>query len=170
VQEWPAGDLQLNQATSFHFKAERPMSDNPDVIESPLDESPGDDRAPLALAAGLIMALIAGGLWALLVYVTNLEIGYAAWGVGLAVGLAMSRVTRQRTQQLAYAAAVLALLGLVAGKAFIFIGSTGRIAKEFAGEDETLKSGIAWQMLEARELDAATLAEVDSTRAAGDTE
>lgn len=146
------------------------MSENADVNSSSFHDVPAsDDRAPLALAAGLVVALIAGGLWALIVFITNLEIGYAAWGIGLVVGLAMSRVTRDRTQQLAYAAAALALLGLVAGKAFIFVGSTGRFATDLATDDEMLKNGVAWQLYEARELDAPTLDELDRTRAAGDT-
>ena len=93
----------------------------------------------------------------------------SAWGVGLLVGLAMSRGTRARTRQLAYAAAGLALLGLLAGKVFIFAGSAGRVASEFAGNDDMMKGAVAWQMYDARELDAATLEEVDRTRAAGDT-
>ena len=145
------------------------MSDNPDVNES-FDETPAtDDRAPLALAAGLVVALIAGGVWALLVRFTGYEIGYVAWGIGFMVGIAMTRVTSQRSQQLAYAAAGLALVGLVAGKVFIVLGSAGPMAKEFADNDEMLKAGLAWQMYEERQLDAATLEELDRTEAAGDT-
>jgi hypothetical protein len=47
----------------------------------------GDDHTTLALAAGIVAALVAGGLWALLVQLTGYEIGYAAWGVGLLVGV-----------------------------------------------------------------------------------
>jgi hypothetical protein len=146
------------------------MSDDTELNESSYSEPPvTDDRAPLALALGLVVALVAGGLWALIVFITNLEIGYAAWGVGLMVGIAMSRVTRARTQQLAYAAAGLALLGLLAGKVFIFAGSAGRVASEFAGNDDIMKTGVAWQLYAVRELDPATLEELDRTRAAGDT-
>lgn len=145
------------------------MSDNLDVNES-FDETPvTDDHAPLAIAAGLVVALIGGGLWALLVRFTGYEIGYVAWGIGLMVGIAMTRVTSARTQQLAYTAAGLALLGLLAGKVFIFLGSAGPMAKELAGNDEMLKAGVAWQLYEERKLDAATLEELDRTQAAGDT-
>jgi hypothetical protein len=149
---------------------EHPMSDNFDVNEPSLPALPdGDDRSPLALALGLVMALIAGGLWALIVFVTNAEIGFAAWGVGLLVGLAMSRVTQNRTQQLAYAAAAFALLGLLAGKIFIFAGSAGRLATDLAADDDALKTAVAWQMYDDRELSPATLDELDRTRAAGGT-
>ena len=145
------------------------MSDSPDVNES-FDETPvADDHAPLAIAAGLVVALLAGGVWALIVRFTGYEVGYVAWGIGLMVGVAMTRVTQQRTQQLAYTAAALALLGLVAGKVFIFLGSAGPMAKELNDNDEFLKAGLSWQMYEERQLDAATLEELDRTQAAGDT-
>jgi Trk-type K+ transport system membrane component len=146
------------------------MSDNTELNESSFAEEPAtDDRAPLALALGLVTALVAGGLWAVLTFVTGLEIGYAAWGVGLLVGIAMSRVTNARTRQLAYAAAGFAVLGLLAGKIFIFAGSTGRIATELAGEDDAMKTAVAWQLYYARELSPATLEELDRAREAGDT-
>lgn len=136
------------------------MSDHPNA---------DDGNGPLALAAGLAAGLVAGGLWALLVRITNYEIGYAAWGVGLLVGWAMTRVTHRRTAQLAYAAAAFAVIGLVAGKAFIFASSGGAMAGDFAQDDELMASYIAWDMYDNRELDAATLEELDATQAAGDT-
>jgi hypothetical protein len=134
------------------------------------DVSPVDDgRGSLALALGLAAALAAGGLWAALVMVTSLEIGYAAVGVGFLVGLAMSRATALRTQQLAYAAALFALLGLIAGKAFIFAASSGAVAADFAADEEVMTSAVAWQMYSERTLDEVTLLTVDSVEAAGDT-
>lgn len=136
-----------------------------------VDEQPvhDDGRTPLALALGIAAAAAAGGLWAALVYITNLEIGYAAVGVGFLVGLAMSRATAQRTQQLAYAAAVFALLGLAAGKAFIFAASAGGIAEELTADDQVMRSAVAWQMYSERSLDEATLEAVDRTQAGIDT-
>jgi hypothetical protein len=128
-----------------------------------------DDRTPLALAMGLIAALAAGGLWAALVFVTDMEIGWAAWGVGGLVGLAMSKVTVNRSRQLALAAAGFAVLGLVAGKAFIFGASSGTIAEAIEADPAMMRGALAWQMYDARELDAATLAAVDDAQAAGDT-
>jgi hypothetical protein len=136
------------------------MSDHPNA---------DDGNGPLALAAGLAAGLVAGGLWALLVRLTNYEIGYAAWGVGLLVGWAMTRVTQRRTPQLACAAAGFAIIGLVAGKAFIFASSGAAIAGDFVQDDELMASYVAWNMYENRELDAATLEELDATQAAGDT-
>lgn len=128
-----------------------------------------DGRASLALALGLAASIAAGGLWAALVFVTNMEIGYAAWGVGVLVGVAMTRATQQRTQQLAIAAAAFALLGLGAGKAFIFAGSEGMIAEELSEDQEIMRGAVAWQLYAQRQLDPATLAEVDRVEAGEDT-
>lgn len=132
-------------------------------------QSPDDGRTALAFAIGLAAAVAAGGLWALLVIATNMEIGYAAWGVGGLVGFAMSRVTVQRTSNLAYGAAALAIIGLVCGKAFIFASSTNDIAAEFNASDEWLGSAVAWQMYAERSLDAAILTELDAAEERGDT-
>jgi len=128
-----------------------------------------DGRTPLALAAGLAAALLADGLWAMLVFLTGYEIGYVAWGVGLLVGVAMSRVTSRRTQQLAYAAAALAIIGLLAGKIFIFSSSTGRVADELVENQEVLRGAVAWQMYNDGQLEPATMAAVEAVEAAGDT-
>jgi hypothetical protein len=128
----------------------------------------GDDHTTLALAAGIVAALVAGGLWALLVQLTGYEIGYAAWGVGLLVGLAMSRVTVNRSKQLAGLAAAFAVLGLVAGKAFIFLGSTGIVADSFQDDPEIMRGAFAWAMYDEATLDPATLDEIDATIVAGD--
>ena len=126
------------------------------------DQKSGGGGVMIALAAGLAAALVAGAIWALLVTVTNREIGYVAWGVGLLVGFAMSKVTAQRTQQLALAAATFAVVGLIAGKAFIFATSSGSIARELEADTEALSATLAWQLYDARELDAQTLAAVDA--------
>jgi hypothetical protein len=146
---------------------ERNMSEEISYVEelSPIE----DGRGPLALALGLAAALAAGGLWAALVMVTNLEIGYAAVGVGLLVGMAMSRVTAQRTRQLAYAAAAFAVIGLIAGKAFIFAASSGAVAEDLAGDEEVMRSAVAWQMYADRSLDEVTLDAVDRSQAGVDT-
>lgn len=128
-----------------------------------------DDNTTLAIAAGIVAALVAGGLWAMLVRITGYEIGYAAWGVGVLVGVAMSRVTVNRSRQLAVAAAGFALVGLTAGKVFIFLASTGALADELKSNDEWMAAAVAWTMYDERQLDTATMDEVAATIAAGDT-
>jgi hypothetical protein len=148
---------------SFDRDAESPP------VESARPPVPQDDNTTLALAAGIVAALVAGGLWALAVRLTGYEIGYAAWAVGLLVGLAMARTTRNRSRELAALAAGFAILGLVVGKLFIFLGSTDAIAQTFNENDELMRGAVAWMLYEERALDAATLDEIDATFAAGDT-
>lgn len=134
---------------------------NDELSYSRADEA-DDGRASLAIAAGLVAALVAGGIWAALVRITNMEIGYVAWGVGLLVGFAMTRVTANRTKGLALAAAVLAIVGLAAGKAFIFATSKDTIAQEVEADPETMSSVVAWQMYQERALGESTLAALDA--------
>ena len=63
-----------------------------------------DGRTALALAAGLIAAIIGGLIWAAIVLYAHLEIGWAAWGVGLLAGGAMAFVTTNRSPGLGAAA------------------------------------------------------------------
>jgi hypothetical protein len=128
-----------------------------------------DGRAGLAVAAGVAAAVAAGLIWAAIAIFANLEIGWAAWGVGALVGAAMSRATLNRSRALGTTAALLAGGGLLLGKLFILYGSVGSMAEEIAGNQEYLQSSLAWEMYEARELDAATLDSVDARIASGDT-
>ncbi|NIP78521.1 MAG: hypothetical protein GWM90_04690 [Gemmatimonadetes bacterium] len=128
-----------------------------------------DDRAPLALAAGLVAALLGGLAWAAIVLFTQYEIGWVAWGIGALVGVAMARTTQVRSGRLALAAAVLAFLGLMAGKAFVVGGSAGSIAEELASNPDYLAGPVAWQMYNAGELDAETMTAIRATEQAGDT-
>jgi hypothetical protein len=125
-------------------------------------KQPGEGRIALALLAGLVAAVVAGGLWAALVFVTDMEIGYVAWAVGLLVGFAMSKTTARRSKQLAFAAALFAVVGLLAGKAFIFAGSSRTLAADLEGDQDAMSATVAWQMYEARTLDQATLGAVDA--------
>lgn len=128
-----------------------------------------DDRTTLALAAGLVAALLGGAAWAVLVTVTHYEIGWLAWAIGGAVGWAMTRATPRRSRGLAITAAALALVGLAAGKAFVTAASAGPIANEIVQSEEMMEGALAWRLYDQRTLEPATLAAVDAIQAAGDT-
>lgn len=128
-----------------------------------------DDRTLLALAAGLVAALLGAGIWAAIVMATDYEVGWVAWAVGGLVGAAMGRATQLRSRQLAVAAAVFALVGLLAGKAFVVAGSAGAIADQLVANTEYLQGPMAWQMFENEELDAVAMDGVRAAHAAGDT-
>lgn len=128
-----------------------------------------DGRTALALAAGLIAAIIGGLIWAAIVLYAHLEIGWAAWGVGLLAGGAMAFVTTNRSPGLGAAAAALAVIGLLAGKLAITLGSVGPLSEELLRDPANLRGAVAWQMYEAGELEPATQDSVRATLEAGDT-
>jgi hypothetical protein len=137
--------------------------------ESRWEAAHDDGRGSLALAGGLLAALVGGLIWAAIVLFARLEIGWAAWGVGALVGMVIGRTTIRRSRNLGIAAAGLAATGLIIGKLAISWGSVGALTKELAQTPEHLEGIVAWQMYEAHELSQATLEEVASTLAAGDT-
>src|SRR5258707_4489245 len=63
---------------------------------------------PSPVLSGLFAAVAAGGLWALIVYLTHYMFGWAAWGVGALVGLAVRRSLRETGTSLGTTAAALA--------------------------------------------------------------
>lgn len=134
-----------------------------------LRSAPQDDRTPLALAAGLVAAIVGGLVWAGIVLFANYEIGWVAWGIGVLVGLAMARTTRARSRSLALAAGALALVGLIAGKGFVVVGSTGSVADELLSTPEYMAGAMAWDMYSAGELEVETMEAIRATQEAGDT-
>ena len=128
-----------------------------------------DVRLPQTLAVGLLAALAGGAAWGVIVRFTHYEVGYMAWGIGLLVGVAMTRVTPHRSKTLGAAAASLAVLGLLFGKVFIFASSAGPIASNILESAESLEAAMARQMYVARELEPATLDSLDARFAAQDT-
>lgn len=143
-----------------------------DYLESPMaNELPGDvdGRGSLAIAAGLGAAIAAGLIWAAIAILANVEIGWAAWGVGALVGGAMSRVTANRSKALGLTAAGLSMVAILLGKAFIFMGSTASLAEEIAGTPEFITGAAAWQMYDGRTLNPTTLDSLDAWQASGDT-
>jgi hypothetical protein len=98
-----------------------------------------------ALIAGAVAALLGGAIWAVIVLVAHLEVGYVAWGVGALVGFAMSRATPARGQALGVLAALLAAAGLAAGKTLIItVGTKPALVEEIQADQEWM-SQIALQ-------------------------
>lgn len=106
-----------------------------------------DERVLPAVLAGSVAALAGGALWAALVAFASLEVGIVAWGIGLAVGLAMAAVTPSRGQAMAVLAAVIAGVGLVAGKALIIMFATQpALAQEIEADSEWLAEAAAYDL------------------------
>lgn len=104
------------------------MRDNQNHPADPHLASPADHAVNRALIGGLVAALAGGALWAAIVVTTKYDVGFVAWAIGGLVGFAMSRVTPSRGQALGTLAALLAVVGLVAGKVLIVTVGTQRQA------------------------------------------
>jgi len=76
-------------------------------------------RSPLpSIAIGALTAVVGAVIWAVIVEVTHYKVGYAAIGLGLLVGLGMSRAATA-WRPLPVVAAALALIGCLLGDLFV---------------------------------------------------
>ncbi len=105
-----------------------PVSEGDDRYGFPESDAPSASpvREPspsllLALAAGLVAAVIGGVLWGLIVKWANYEVGIVAWAIGFLAGTAVVTVTRgARGSALQGIAVASALLGILIGKYLSF--------------------------------------------------
>lgn len=106
-----------------------------------------DETMVRALIAGALAALVGGAVWALLVLVAHIEVGWIAWGIGVLVGLAMGRLTPVRGQAVAILAALLAALGLVAGKSLIVaVGARPGLAEGIMEDSSLMAQATVHEM------------------------
>ncbi len=91
---------------------------------------------PVALAGGLIAALVSGFVWGLVSIYTGYEIGFLAIGVGLLCGFAVVFASGGRRGVVLQAAAVaFSLVGILVGKYVAFAHFlTQAVAEEYGAE------------------------------------
>ena len=81
------------------------------------------------------MAAVVGGVgWGLIVKWTDYEVGFAAWGIGFLVGLAVVTAARTRGVVLQVVAVLCALLGILIGKYLSFVWVLQNAAEDEFGE------------------------------------
>jgi hypothetical protein len=102
-----------------------------------------------ALLGGLLAAVLGGVAWAVIVITTGYEIGWAAWAIGLLVGIVMAKLTAARGPSLATPAAIFAAAGLLTGKVFIVEYGTERFAVDEIQADPSLMQQAALHDLDA---------------------
>lgn len=78
-------------------------------------ENAGGENFVTGALAGVLAAAAGSGIWAAITAYTNYQIGYMALGVGFLVGIAMRKFGNGRSTAFGILAAVIALLGCVAG-------------------------------------------------------
>ncbi len=74
----------------------------------------------LPVLAALVAAVIGGALWALIVVLTEYEVGIVAWAIGGLAALAVSKFSKKITAVHQLVAVVASLLGILLGKYFAF--------------------------------------------------
>lgn len=81
----------------------------------------GGNNIVLPALGALLAAIVGGGIWALIIVLTNYEIGIIALGIGALVGYTVVYLAKHQTTQIHQVLAVIgSLLGIVLGKYFTF--------------------------------------------------
>lgn len=133
------------------------------MTASALPDRQVDDDLLRPSLAGVVAAVVGGAIWAGIVALTDMEVGWVAWGVGGLVGFAMSKATTMRSAQVAGIAAVMAILGLLCGKVFIQIFVTRPAFEQALRENENaVASVVAWGMREEKAFPPETQAKLDA--------
>ncbi|HEY7982022.1 MAG TPA: hypothetical protein VID19_11105 [Candidatus Eremiobacteraceae bacterium] len=82
-----------------------------------------EQSMPLALAAGVVAALVGAAIWAIVTDMTGgIQIGYMAIGVGFLVGYAVRFLGKGIERPYQYVGATCALLGCLLGNYFAMVG------------------------------------------------
>lgn len=115
-----------------------------------------------AFLAGAAAALAGGVAWALIVRLTDFEIGFVAVGVGFLVGAAMIRTTDARGKVPGIQAAGLAAIGLLFAKMLIVQWVTIPLVQDQL-QGEAAAAGVAatWQMRETQSFPDSIQAGID---------
>ena len=110
-----------------------------------------------AIIFGSITGAIGAALWAAIAYFANLEIGWLAWGIGVAVGLACVKGAGYGSKLIGTTAAVITLVAILLGKLATIelvindeFGDPEVFVRESiaALNDETLTSYLADELIE----------------------
>lgn len=92
-------------------------------------------KSVMPVLAALLAAIIGGVVWALIVVVTEYEVGIVAWAIGGLAALAVSFSAKKITPVHQIIAVVASLLGILLGKYFVYgyylIGETEGIMSMF---------------------------------------
>jgi hypothetical protein len=111
--------------------ANEPQID-PVKLEQLMRDIKAKQNLPLGIFGGLVAAVAAATIWAIITYVTNFQIGFMAVGVGFLVGYAVRYSGKGISRSFGIAGAVLALFGCLLGNLL-----TGAIALSRLEESST---------------------------------
>jgi hypothetical protein len=95
-------------------------------VKSLMQRRKAEQSMPLALAGGVIAALIGAAIWAVVTDTTGFQIGWMAVGVGFLVGFAVQYLGKGIERPYQYVGATCALLGCVLGNYFAIAGTVAQ--------------------------------------------
>jgi hypothetical protein len=96
-----------------------------------------------ALVGGVLAAIVCGVIWGLIVIATGYEIGYMAWGVGLAVGFCVVLFSKgKKGVPLQVIAVVSSILGVIIGKYLTFFHYLKEMIAEEYGPEAASKISV----------------------------
>jgi len=93
-----------------------------------------------ALIFGSIVGAAGAAVWAAIAYFASLEIGWLAWGIGLAVGLACVKGAGYGSRLIGMTAAIITILAILAGK---YATIELHINNEFGDPEAMIQESIA---------------------------
>jgi hypothetical protein len=129
---------------AFSVQAAGRTSDAPAPLAPRSPRSVGtieDDEMTLgtlvpAMVGGGLAAVVGGALWGLIVNLTEYEIGYVAWAIGLAAGFGVLLFARgRRGVALQIIAVVSSIFGILLGKYFSFFHALKEVISEDYGAE-----------------------------------
>jgi len=95
-------------------------------VKSFMQRRKAEQSMPLALAGGVVSALLGAAIWAIVTDATGYQIGWMAVAVGFLVGFAVRYLGKGIERPFQYVGAVCALLGCVLGNYFAVAGSVAQ--------------------------------------------
>jgi hypothetical protein len=95
----------------------RPESGSPGITSQLLAEQDWQK----AVTAGMIAAVIGAALWAIITYITEMQIGFMAIGIGFLVGFAVQKYGKGVEKRFGILGAGLSLAGVLLGNLFAII-------------------------------------------------
>jgi len=91
-------------------------------VQNFMQRRKAEQSMPLALAAGVVAALVGAAIWAIVTDMTGYQIGWMAVGVGFLVGYAVRFLGKGIERPYQYVGAICALLGCLLGNYFAMAG------------------------------------------------
>jgi len=101
------------------------------------------------IIAGAIAGIIGAVVWAAIAFYGDLEIGWIAWGIGAAIGFAMSAVSKSGGPGAAAFAVLITVASLVGGKYLAVQMAVSKVGEELGlptdVSDELAGEKLAWR-------------------------